>query len=426
MEVLGAGFAGHELERGTDSTADCIHIFWIAGMSCDGCTVALTGASNPSIERLLRGALPGLPRVVLHHPLFAAASGSDFLEPYRRAARGELGAPYMVVVEGSATEDARAGDGYWSALGSGGTADPQSPRVDGVLQPLRSMEWVRSLAPGAFATLALGTCAAWGGVPAGTGNPMGAQSLGDLLGTDYRSKLGLPVVAIPGCAPVGDNIVETLAAVLLYLRGLGPPPELDDLGRPAWLFDETVHRRCVKAGFYEEGVFARSFGEEGCLVELGCWGAVVQCNITSRGAIHGMGGCMNVGGACNGCTMPGFPDAFSDTAESAAWAGAATQGHVGRATAWSVDAGAVGLQRLPVINQPLDRGRLLEVAAAAAPPQVWTFLGRDGPASRDATGEWDAWGFWSARNSQDDAVTEQMSSEPGTPDVAGEPIASTR
>jgi len=37
----------------------------------------------------------------------------------------------------------------------------------------------------------------------------------------------------------------------------------------------------------------------------------VQCNIVERGAINHMGGCMVAGGACIGCTMPGFPDKFS-------------------------------------------------------------------------------------------------------------------
>ena len=98
---------------------------------------------------------------------------------------------------------------------------------------------------------------------------------------------------------------------LLFLQGLGPAPELDELGRPAWLFGETVHRACTRAGYYEEGTFAKKFGDKECLVEVGCWGPVVQCNITSRGAINHMGGCMNVGGACIGCTMPGFPDKFT-------------------------------------------------------------------------------------------------------------------
>jgi hydrogenase small subunit len=123
--------------------------------------------------------------------------------------------------------------------------------------------------------------------------------------------LGVPVVNIPGRSPVGDNFTETVAAVLLFLQGVGPLPEFDDLGRPAWLFDETVHRHCVRAGYYEEGSFAHQYGGKECLVEIGCWGPVVNCNIASRGAINHLGGCMNVGGPCIGCTMPGFPDKFA-------------------------------------------------------------------------------------------------------------------
>jgi hydrogenase small subunit len=36
----------------------------------------------------------------------------------------------------------------------------------------------------------------------------------------------------------------------------------------------------------------------------------VNCNVTKRGWMDGIGGCPNVGGICIGCTMPGFPDKF--------------------------------------------------------------------------------------------------------------------
>ncbi|HYE78735.1 MAG TPA: hypothetical protein VEI97_12190, partial [bacterium] len=109
----------------------------------------------------------------------------------------------------------------------------------------------------------------------------------------------------------------TAAAVCLFLNGLAPLPEFDELGRPAWLFGETVHRHCPRAGYYEEGVFAREYGDKECLVELGCWGPVVQCNIAERGIVDGKGGCMQMGGICIGCTMPGFPDKFSPITEIA-------------------------------------------------------------------------------------------------------------
>jgi hydrogenase small subunit len=284
-----------------------VHAFWFAGMSCDGCSVAATGATNPSVESMMLGAHPGIPRVVLHHPVINMESGPHYLRPAEQAIEGSLDAPYVVILEGSIADEviAHAQGGYWSATGE----EPWGK--DGALRPVSSTEWIARLAPNAAAMIAIGTCATWGGVPAAEGNPTGAMSLMDFLGKDYRSVLGVPVVNVPGCPPVGDNFTETVAAVLYFLQGFGPLPEFDELGRPAWLFGETVHRRCVRGAYYEEGSFAHEFGDPECLVEIGCWGPVVNCNITSRGAIKGLGGCMNAGGACIGCTMPGFPDKFT-------------------------------------------------------------------------------------------------------------------
>jgi hydrogenase small subunit len=119
------------------------------------------------------------------------------------------------------------------------------------------------------------------------------------------------VINIPGCAPVGDNFTETVAMLLLFLNQQAPLPEFDELGRPAWQFVDTVHRHCPRAGWYEEGTFAKEYGDKECLVEIGCWGPVVNCNITERGATGHVGGCMSAGGVCIGCTMPGFPDKFT-------------------------------------------------------------------------------------------------------------------
>jgi hydrogenase small subunit len=284
-----------------------VHAFWFAGMSCDGCSVAVTGASNPSVETLLLGAHPGLPRVVLHHPVLNVEAGPHYMKAHEMALKGELDAPYVIILEGSISDETVALEtgGYWSGQGE------QPWGADGAHRTVSTDEWIARLAPGAAASFAIGTCATWGGIPSAHGNPTGAMSLMDFLGKDYRSAFGVPVVNVPGCAPVGDNFTETVAAILYFLQGFGPLPEFDQLGRPAWLFGETVHRHCVRGAYYEEGDFAREFGEKNCLVEIGCWGPVVNCNITSRGAINNMGGCMNAGGACIGCTMPGFPDKFT-------------------------------------------------------------------------------------------------------------------
>jgi hydrogenase small subunit len=284
-----------------------VHLFWFAGMSCDGCSVAVTGASAPTLEGLLMGAHPGLPRVVLHHPVVNLESGPAYERAAEQAIAGTLGAPYVIVLEGSIADETipYAYGGYWAGQGE----EPWGP--DGEHRTVTAEEWIARMAPGAAAVVAIGTCATWGGIPSANGNPTGAMSLMDFLGKDYRSTFGVPVVNVPGCPPIGDNFMEAVAAIVYFLQGFGPLPEFDELGRPAWQFGETVHRHCVRGAYYEEGSFAKEFGDKECLVEIGCWGPVVNCNITSRGAIDHVGGCMNSGGACIGCTMPGFPDKFT-------------------------------------------------------------------------------------------------------------------
>jgi hydrogenase small subunit len=233
--------------------------------------------------------------------------GPEWTHNLFMAERGELDAPYLICWEGSIMDESIAGDGYWMGLGE----DPQTGRQ------ITSLEWLDRLSPGAAAVVAVGTCASWGGIPAAKGNVTNSMGCMDYLGKDYRSAFGVPVVNVPGCSPIGDNVLETAAAVCLFLNGLAPLPEFDELGRPAWLFGETVHRHCPRAGYYEEGVFATEYGDKECLVELGCWGPVVQCNIAERGIVDGHGGCMQMGGICIGCTMPGFPDKFSPITEIA-------------------------------------------------------------------------------------------------------------
>jgi hydrogenase small subunit len=283
-----------------------VHAFWLAGMSCDGCSIAAVGAQNPTVEQLVSGSIPGLPKIVLHHPVLSVTAGHEFMKAHHLAKEGKLGAPYVIICEGSIADETIAGafGGYWSAMGV-------EYLEDGTAKPIPTAHWVRDLAKGAAAVIAVGTCATWGGVPAAAGNVTNAMSVMDFLGKDYLSQLGLPPINIPGCAPLGDNITETISSILMFLAGVGPLPEFDELGRPAWMFQSTVHRGCVRAGNYEEGKFADEYGQKECLVELGCWGPVVQCNMVSRGALGHNGGCMNTGGICIGCTMPGFPDAFA-------------------------------------------------------------------------------------------------------------------
>ena len=277
-----------------------VHIVWItAGLSCDGDTVSVTAAMQPSIEDVLLGNIPGLPKVHLHNPVLAYEVGDDFMSWYYRAERGEID-PFVLVVEGSLPNESVLEEGYWAGLGN----DPATG------QPITTNEWIDRLAPKAWGVIAIGTCATYGGIHAMAGNPTGAMGLADYLGWDFRSAGGLPIVNVPGCPVQPDNFMETVLYLLYQAAGLSPTIPLDEALRPTWLFGKTVHEGCDRAGYYEQGDFAEEYGSPKCIVKLGCWGPVVNCNVTKRGWMNGIGGCPNVGGICIGCTMPGFPDKF--------------------------------------------------------------------------------------------------------------------
>lgn len=277
-----------------------VHIVWIiAGLGCDGDTISITAATQPSIEEVVMGAIPGLPKVHLHNPDLAFEVGDDFLKFYYQAEQGMID-PYVLVVEGSIPNEKIKAEGYWAAAG----ADPMTG------QPITTCEWIDRLAPKAAAVIAIGTCATYGGIHAMEGNPTGAMGLADYLGWNFKSTLGLPIINVPGCPVQPDNFMETVLYLLYQVAGLAPMIPLDDQLRPTWLFGKTVHEGCDRAGYYEQGDFAHEYGSPKCIVKLGCWGPVVNCNVTKRGWMAGIGGCPNVGGICIGCTMPGFPDKF--------------------------------------------------------------------------------------------------------------------
>ncbi len=279
-----------------------VHVLWMTtGLSCEGDSVAMTSATNPSLEDIVRGELPGMPPVVIHNQVLAFATGEDYMRAWYDAEDGELD-PYILIVEGSIANEEINGEGHWTGFG----VNP----ADG--QPITTNEWVDRLAPGAAIVVAVGTCATYGGIPAMRNNPTGAMGLPDYLGWKWRSKAGLPIVCIPGCPAQPNNMTETLMYLVAHLAGEAPPPDLDEQLRPRWLFDRTTREGCSRAGFTEQGKFATEYGHDPrCLVKLGCKGPVAKCNVPLRGWVNGIGGCPNVGGICIACTMPGFPDKYT-------------------------------------------------------------------------------------------------------------------
>ena len=280
-----------------EGTITEIDVLWItAGLGCDGDTISMTAASQPSIEDLLGGVIPGIPQVRLHNPVLSREVGEEFMAFFHDADSGKID-PFILVIEGSIPNEKNKAEGYWAAFGT----DKETG------QPMTTCEWIDRLAPKAWAVVAAGTCAAYGGVHAMDGNPTGCGGLADYLGMGWKSKADIPIVNVPGCPVQPDNFMEILLYLLRQAAGTAPMIPLDEVLRPTWLFGATVHQSCDRGGYFEEGTFTQEHGTRPCIVKLGCWGPVVQCNVPKRGWINRIGGCPNVGGICIGCTMPGFP-----------------------------------------------------------------------------------------------------------------------
>ena len=201
-----------------------VDILWISeGMSCDGDSVSITAAGQPSIEDVLLGAIPGLPKVNLHNKVLSPTlGGEEFLTPFRAAARGEAALPFVLVIEGSIPNEKINGDGYWTSFGND----------EATGEPLTLNWWIDQLAPKAWGVVAIGTCATYGGIHAMAGNPTGCMGLADYLGWDFRSAGGLPIVNVPGCPVQPENFMETLVWLLYQAADLAPVIPLDDAAAP--------------------------------------------------------------------------------------------------------------------------------------------------------------------------------------------------
>ena len=223
------------------------HVIWMTtGLGCDGDSVAMTSATNPSLEDIVQGIIPGMPRVVIHTPVLAYETGAEFMQAWYDAEAGKLD-PFVLIVEGSIPNEKINGEGHWAGMG----VNPENG------QPITTNEWLDRLAPKAAAVVAIGTCATYGGIPAMKNNPTGAMGVPDYLGWEWKSKAGLPVVCLPGCPTQPDNTTEALLYLVLHLGGMAPVPELDDQLRPIWLYGRTAREGCNRAGYYRAGATSR-------------------------------------------------------------------------------------------------------------------------------------------------------------------------
>ena len=139
--------------------------------------------------------------------------------PWFDAAAGRLD-PFILVLEGSVPNEEISGDGYWAAFGVDPVERPADP----------TCTWIDRLAPRAAAVLALGTCAAYGGIPAMRNNPTGAMGLRDYLGLELDLA---PATCRSSTCPAARSSPTTsprrCSHLALHVAGAGP----DDRARRA-------------------------------------------------------------------------------------------------------------------------------------------------------------------------------------------------
>ncbi len=271
-------------------------VIWLPFQECTGCTESLTRSGAPSLEGLIFDAFS----LDYHETLMAAAG--EAAESARQSAMKDNFGKYLLIVEGSV---ATAEEGAYSCIGG-----------------RTNLDWLNEAAAGAAAIVAIGTCAAFGGLPRANPNPTQAVSVSDIV-------KDRPVINVPGCPP----IPTVMMGVLAYYLTFGTVPPLDRLGRPKAFFGETIHDRCYRRPFYDQGKFAKTFDDEGarsgwCLYQLGCKGPVTYNACATLKWNAGTSFPVQSGHGCLGCSEPGYWDkgGFYKALPTGSWGSAATLG----------------------------------------------------------------------------------------------------
>lgn len=278
-------------------------VIWLSFQECTGCTESLTRSHAPTIEGLIFDAIS----LDYHHTLQAASGHAA--EAAREKAMEEHAGEYILVVDGSIP---MSNPGYSTIAG------------------ISNEQMLMDSAKGAAAIVAVGTCAAFGGIPKANPNPTGAVAVSDLV-TDK------PIINVSGCPPIPVVITGVLSHFLTF----GSIPELDNLGRPKVFFGQSIHDRCYRRPFYDKGLFAETFDDEGarkgwCLYKLGCRGPSTYNACATMKWNQGASFPIEAGHPCLGCSEPNFWDAGSFYQ-----AISMPTGEVTRAAGYAVAAGVV-------------------------------------------------------------------------------------
>ena len=263
-------------------------VLWIQGQGCTGCSVSLLNSVDPSIADVLLKVIS-----LQFMPTVMASEGETALNNLYHIAEKYKG-KFSLAVEGAIP---MAANGKYCVIGELNHKE------------ITMVDMVKDLGAKAGSVLAVGTCAAFGGIPAASGSETGATGVMNFFQT-YGIKT--PVVNIPGCPPHPDWIVGSI--VHLLTKGL---PELDNDGRPTIFFGDNIHDNCPHLDEYDSGIMSEKLSDaKGCRMDIGCKGPDTYADCYKRKWNSGMNWCVD-NAVCIGCVEPGFPDASSPFYEPA-------------------------------------------------------------------------------------------------------------
>jgi hydrogenase small subunit len=262
-------------------------VIWLQGAGCTGCSVSILNAVSPRIQNLLLDeVVPGHQLNLMFHATLMAGQGEPVIEVLKDTEKSKKGG-YILVVEGAIPT---AEGGLYGSIG------------EEKGKHLTVQQSVEDAGRNALLTVALGTCASFGGIPAAKPNPTGCKSVQEVFDA---SGIKTPVVNVPGCPPHPDWFVGTVAAIMLSgLQGV----ELDWLSRPKLFYGQLIHENCPRRADFDKGKFAAKLGDPGCLYMVGCKGHYTYADCPLRQWNNGVSWCVKAGSPCQGCVEPTFPD----------------------------------------------------------------------------------------------------------------------
>jgi hydrogenase small subunit len=251
-------------------------IIWLQGSACNGCSTSMLNTANPGMRELFTEIVN-----MSFHPGFAGQAGTGLIDNLRLIAEKSKG-KFILVVEGALP---KAAEGAYNIFGE-----------DSVGRKITLTELLTDLGGPAKAVVAIGSCASFGGISAAAPNPAKCVGLEKFINVEK-------VLNVPGCPPHPDWIVGTLSHLLLF--GM---PEQDKYGRPTLFYNGLIHNNCPRRQYFDNSIFAEQFGDEGCLLQLGCKGPLAHGDCPTRLWNGASSWCVGSNAPCIGCTDPGFPD----------------------------------------------------------------------------------------------------------------------